>query len=496
MLCTVLDFFTQAATASGAVSLTPTNTNNSKSVTEAVGGDRWMQSFFTSRLLNNNGTNINAESIENKHQGQWHSNNNTQHSNKNNNGNAGSGGGGGGSTVSVSGTCGGGNRGNGVCPVAGKCCSQFGYCGTSAEHCPGISGSNMGGGNHQGQGHNNNNTQHSNKNNNGNAGSGGGGGGSTVSVSGTCGGGNRGNGVCPVAGKCCSQFGYCGTSAEHCPGISGSNMGGGNHQGQGHNNNNTQHSNKNNNGNAGSNTGGGGNHQGQGHTNNSTQHSNKNNMGGGGNHQGQGHNNNSTQHSNKNNMGGGGNHQGQGHNNNNDQHSNKNKNSHSGSDAGGKTNNGDAGPGGQTSSRIEIPMKQGDVAMVEVASSSTSTFFAGFFFLGSLSGFVVGYFVFKWRMSVNKHEVGQSLDMPSSGSHPSPPWDHNGKDAENDLNTTHETSEMNASIVSDEDLMNSYESAMSLDIEPEDPDVERAISIGLGLGHMYEDEEHPQPQII
>ena len=390
-LCTVLDFFTQAATASGAVSLTPTNTNNSKSVTEAVGGDRWMQSFFTSRLLNNNGTNINAESIENKHQGQWHSNNNTQHSNKNNNGNAGSGGGGGGSTVSVSGTCGGGNRGNGVCPVAGKCCSQFGYCGTSAEHCPGISGSNMGGGNHQGQGHNNNNTQHSNKNNNGNA---------------------------------------------------------------------------------GSNTGGGGNHQGQGHTNNSTQHSNKNNMGGGGNHQGQGHNNN------------------------NDQHSNKNKNSHSGSDAGGKTNNGDAGPGGQTSSRIEIPMKQGDVAMVEVASSSTSTFFAGFFFLGSLSGFVVGYFVFKWRMSVNKQEVGQSLDMPSSGSHPSPPWDHNGKDAENDLNTTHETSEMNASIVSDEDLMNSYESAMSLDIEPEDPDVERAISIGLGLGHMYEDEEHPQPQII
>ena len=391
MLCTVLDFFSQAATASGAVSLTPTNTNNSKSVTEAVGGDRWMQSFFTSRLLNNNGTNINAESIENKHQGQWHSNNNTQHSNKNNNGNAGSGGGGGGSTVSVSGTCGGGNRGNGVCPVAGKCCSQFGYCGTSAEHCPGISGSNMGGGNHQGQGHNNNNTQHSNKNNNGNA---------------------------------------------------------------------------------GSNTGGGGNHQGQGHTNNSTQHSNKNNMGGGGNHQGQGHNNN------------------------NDQHSNKNRNSHSGSDAGGKTNNGDAGPGGQTSSRIEIPMKQGDVAMVEVASSSTSTFFAGFFFLGSLSGFVVGYFVFKWRMSVNKHEVGQSLDMPSSGSHPSPPWDHNGKDAENDLNTTHETSEMNASIVSDEDLMNSYESAMSLDIEPEDPDVERAISIGLGLGHMYEDEEHPQPQII
>ena len=145
-------------------------------------------------------------------------------------------------------------------------------------------------------------------------------------------------------------------------------------------------------------------------------------------------------------------------------------------------------------------MKQGDVAMVEVASSSTTNteklLNAGFFFLGSLSGLVVGYFVFKWRMSVNKQEVGQSLDMPSSGSHPSPPWDHNGKDAENELNTTHETSEMNASILSDEDLMNSYESAMSLDIEPEDPDVERAISIGLGLGHMYEDEEHPQPQII
>eukprot|EP00985_Skeletonema_marinoi_P016898 scaffold9175_cov115-Skeletonema_marinoi.AAC.3 len=79
-----------------------------------------------------------------------------------------------------SGTCGDGNRGNGICSD-GKCCSQYGWCGSSSAHC-----------------------------------SGGGGGVSPPSPSsGTCGDGNRGNGICSD-GKCCSQFGWCGSSAGHC----------------------------------------------------------------------------------------------------------------------------------------------------------------------------------------------------------------------------------------------------------------------------------------
>jgi hypothetical protein len=37
---------------------------------------------------------------------------------------------------------------------------------------------------------------------------------------GTCGSGNRGDGVC-ADGTCCSQYGWCGTSAEHCSGGGG-----------------------------------------------------------------------------------------------------------------------------------------------------------------------------------------------------------------------------------------------------------------------------------
>eukprot|EP00128_Syssomonas_multiformis_P017913 Colp12_sorted_trinity150504_noHs@15598 len=80
-------------------------------------------------------------------------------------------------TGSASGTCGGGNRGNGICPQAGQCCSQFGWCGTSAAYC---TGSGTGG------------------------------------AGGTCGNGNRGNGRCPIAGQCCSQWGWCGTNAAYC----------------------------------------------------------------------------------------------------------------------------------------------------------------------------------------------------------------------------------------------------------------------------------------
>jgi hypothetical protein len=37
-----------------------------------------------------------------------------------------------------------------------------------------------------------------------------------VPVAGTCGNGSVGNGVCPISNECCSSFGFCGTSLEHC----------------------------------------------------------------------------------------------------------------------------------------------------------------------------------------------------------------------------------------------------------------------------------------
>jgi len=37
-----------------------------------------------------------------------------------------------------------------------------------------------------------------------------------ITTSATCGGGNRGDGICPFEGYCCSKFGWCGTTAEYC----------------------------------------------------------------------------------------------------------------------------------------------------------------------------------------------------------------------------------------------------------------------------------------
>lgn len=71
------------------------------------------------------------------------------------------------------GACGNGNRGNGICPVEGDCCSNFGWCGNTPDHCGGSTG-------------------------------------------GTCGNGNRGNGICTIAGECCSTFGWCGSTPAHC----------------------------------------------------------------------------------------------------------------------------------------------------------------------------------------------------------------------------------------------------------------------------------------
>merc|ERR1712157_330488 len=35
-------------------------------------------------------------------------------------------------------------------------------------------------------------------------------------VTGTCGGGNRGNGICLDQSLCCSEYGYCGTGTDFC----------------------------------------------------------------------------------------------------------------------------------------------------------------------------------------------------------------------------------------------------------------------------------------
>jgi len=74
----------------------------------------------------------------------------------------------------ASGTCGSGQRGNGICPQAGQCCSTWGYCGVGSPWCD------------------------------------------TTGSTGTCGGGQRGNGICPQAGLCCSPYGYCGSGAAYC----------------------------------------------------------------------------------------------------------------------------------------------------------------------------------------------------------------------------------------------------------------------------------------
>ncbi len=89
------------------------------------------------------------------------------------------------------GTCGNGNRGNGICPMTSECCSQYGFCGTTADHCASppattqvapSSPSSV----------------------------------SSSSTGGTCGGGQVGNGICLNSNECCSQYGFCGSSSEHC----------------------------------------------------------------------------------------------------------------------------------------------------------------------------------------------------------------------------------------------------------------------------------------
>jgi len=84
--------------------------------------------------------------------------------------------------ISENGECG---KGKGKCP-SGQCCSKYGYCGTSDKHCKSGCQSEFG---------------TCKTNNEG-----------KISTNGKCG---KEDGKCP-SGKCCSKYGYCGTSDKHC----------------------------------------------------------------------------------------------------------------------------------------------------------------------------------------------------------------------------------------------------------------------------------------
>jgi len=75
---------------------------------------------------------------------------------------------------------------DGKCP-SGKCCSKYGYCGTSEKHCGTGCQSKYG--------------QCTTSTNN-----------EKISTNDKCG---PEDGKCP-SGKCCSKYGYCGTSDKHC----------------------------------------------------------------------------------------------------------------------------------------------------------------------------------------------------------------------------------------------------------------------------------------
>lgn len=115
-----------------------------------------------------------------------------------------------GGKVSTDGTCG--TQGGATCAGStfGTCCSQYGWCGSTTDHCTGTCQSGFGQCN-------------------------GSGGGNTtpapspapapakVSTDGTCG--TQGGATCAGSsfGTCCSQYGWCGSSGDHC----GANCNGG-----------------------------------------------------------------------------------------------------------------------------------------------------------------------------------------------------------------------------------------------------------------------------
>jgi hypothetical protein len=90
-------------------------------------------------------------------------------------------------------TCGNGNRGDGICPFAGYCCSEWGWCGTTAEYCDdnsvapspsAVEGAPVS---------------------------------PTYSIdAGKCGNGLLGEEICAETDHCCSEWGYCGVGENYC----------------------------------------------------------------------------------------------------------------------------------------------------------------------------------------------------------------------------------------------------------------------------------------
>lgn len=81
------------------------------------------------------------------------------------------------------GTCGNGNKGDGVCAAEGECCSEWGWCGYTEEHCGNGAPS------------------------------------ATPAVdpfAGKCGDGKQGDGTCLGKNECCSEYGYCGEGDQYC----------------------------------------------------------------------------------------------------------------------------------------------------------------------------------------------------------------------------------------------------------------------------------------
>eukprot|EP00569_Conticribra_weissflogii_P004652 CAMPEP_0171337300 /NCGR_PEP_ID=MMETSP0878-20121228/6615_1 /TAXON_ID=67004 /ORGANISM="Thalassiosira weissflogii, Strain CCMP1336" /LENGTH=948 /DNA_ID=CAMNT_0011838919 /DNA_START=278 /DNA_END=3124 /DNA_ORIENTATION=- len=94
-------------------------------------------------------------------------------------------------TNPIVGTCGNGFRGDGICAWEGYCCSEWGWCGTTAEYCEGPSSAPT-----------------------------------PFDLAptaptpsldaGRCGNGEEGEGLCADENHCCSQWGYCGEGEGYC----------------------------------------------------------------------------------------------------------------------------------------------------------------------------------------------------------------------------------------------------------------------------------------
>ncbi|KAJ3228057.1 hypothetical protein HDU81_006366 [Chytriomyces hyalinus] len=99
--------------------------------------------------------------------------------------------------TSSSASCGLGFVGNGKCDDSSLCCSPYGWCGSTPEHCAGDQ---------SGNGVSENNNQPAQ--------------GSSDNQQGSCGNGLVGNGKCDDSSLCCSPYGWCGSTPEHCGGNS------------------------------------------------------------------------------------------------------------------------------------------------------------------------------------------------------------------------------------------------------------------------------------